>query len=168
MANFEIMQHVSNIDSSIFSDDSELTILNESTSKFMQQYINDLKNKNTHEYVLTVIRDDKEIQTAIAFGNAKEAIQGYEKYQDYGFAKNNLTVTLYEPNGIIHSKNFKRNQAGDPTFVRKNYYDTIELLKSIRDKTTPEVYDELVSGFANIFTEDNWRFNPDRFLEDLK
>lgn len=56
----------------------------------------------------------------------------------------------------------------DSIFVRKNYYDTVNLLQSIRPMISPEVYNALIHGFANIFSEDNPRFNPDRFLEDLK
>ncbi len=61
-----------------------------------------------------------------------------------------------------------RNIAGDSLFVEKNYHDTINLFISIRPMISPEVYNAMVHGFANIFSEDNPRFDADRFLEDLK
>lgn len=145
------------------------SVLRQENDDLMQSYLEEVKRRTTDRYMITVARDgETPVRSILFFDNPIQAVEGYNKYQDHGFAKEYLTVTLYAPLGTIHKKVLKRNIAGDPTFVRQNYYDTINLLKSIRPKVSPEVYDELVSGFANIFNEDNWRFNPDRFLEDLK
>jgi hypothetical protein len=142
---------------------------NPKTHEVYLQHLEDIKQNRTRSYMLSIFRDDEDLARSILFfDNPIDAVAGYNKYQDYGFAKYRLTVNLHSPHGAKDTKVFVRNQAGDPTFVRKNYYDTINLLKSIRAKITPEAYEELVSGFASIFTEDNWRFSPDRFLKDLK
>ena len=147
----------------------EMGIPNEDTHNRVLEHFEEMKRRSTNRYLITTLRDNEPyVRSALFFDNPIDAVEGYNKYQDHGFAKESLTVTLYDPFGTIHKKVLRRNIAGDPTFVKKNYYDTVNLLKSIRPKISPEAYDELVSGFADIFNEDNWRFNPDRFLEDLK
>jgi hypothetical protein len=131
-------------------------------------YLDEVSRKQSNRYMLTISRDGEMPERSILFfDNPIDAVEGYNKYQDHGFAKNFLTVILYDPSGGKQVKILKRNLAGDPTFVRQNYYDTINLLKSIKNKISEEAYIELINGFAKIFNEDNWRFNPDRFLTDL-
>jgi hypothetical protein len=147
----------------------DLGVVNVATNNRVLEHLEEIKRRSSNRYLITTLRDNEEyVRSALFFDNPIDAVEGYNRYQDHGFAKESLTVTLYDPFGTIHKKVLRRNIAGDATFVRKNYYDTTNLLKSIRPKVSPEVYEELVSGFANIFNEDNWRFNPDRFLEDLK
>jgi hypothetical protein len=89
-------------------------------------------------------------------------------YQDAGFAKEYLTVSLYEPSGKINTKVLKRNHAGDPSFVRQNYIDTVEALHSVKDKLNKEDYEDLCIKIVTSFAKDNWRFSADRFLKQLE
>jgi hypothetical protein len=153
----------------VINPKEELGVVNVATNNRVLEHLEDIKRRSTNQYLITTHRDDEEyVRSALFFTNPIDAVEGYKKYQDHGFAKDSLTVTLYDPFGTIHKKVLTRNRAGDATFVRQNYYETVDLLLSIRSKVSPEVYEELISGFAKIFNEDNWRFNPDRFLEDLK
>ena len=89
-------------------------------------------------------------------------------YQDAGFAKQYLTVSLYEPSGKINTKILKRNQAGDPSFVRQNYIDTVDALYKVKDKLEKKDYEDLCIKIVTSFGKDNWRFDVDRFLKQLE
>ena len=62
----------------------------------------------------------------------------------------------------------KRNHAGDPSFVRQNYIDTVEALHSVKDKLSKEDYEEMCIKIVTSFAKDNWRFSADRFLKQLE
>ena len=101
--------------------------LRPSHEDIVNDYINNSKQGKVGHYMITVARDgESPVRSIISFDNEKQANEGYEMYQDAGFAKEYLTVSLYEPSGRINTKVLKRNHAGDPSFVRQNYIDTVE------------------------------------------
>jgi len=135
----------------------------------VNDYIKNSSVGNVGHYMITVSRDgESPVRSIISFDNQKQAIEGYEMYQDAGFAKEYLTVSLYEPSGKINTKVLKRNHAGDPSFVRQNYIDTVEALHAIKDKLSKEDYEELCIKIVTSFAKDNWRFSADRFLKQLE
>jgi len=135
----------------------------------VNEYIKNSSVGNVSHYMITVSRDgESPVRSIISFDNQKQAIEGYEMYQDAGFAKEYLTVSLYEPSGKINTKVLKRNHAGDPSFVRQNYIDTVEALHAIKDKLSKEDYEELCIKIVTSFAKDNWRFSADRFLKQLE
>jgi hypothetical protein len=89
-------------------------------------------------------------------------------YQDAGFAKDYLTVSLYQPSGNILTKVLRRNHAGDPSFVRQNYIDTVEALHSLKDKLEKKDYEDVCIKIVASFAKDNWRFSAERFLKQLE
>lgn len=130
-------------------------------------YINEVANKKSTLYMLTISRDgESPARSIIYYSNAIEAAEAYNKYTDWGFAKNYLTVRLYEPNGIINEKILKRNQAGECTFVRQDYIEAEKILFKYRNYIEKEKYEELVKDFMILFSKDNWRFDPNRFLKE--
>lgn len=134
----------------------------------VDQYIEDVKNNNASAYMLTIARDGEQpVRTIIFYTNAIEAAEAYNKYTDWGFAKNFLTVRLYEPNGVVNEKVLKRNQAGECTFIRKDYYDIQKILFETKNYIDKNIYDKLCISIMAVFAKDNWRFNPERFLKDL-
>lgn len=138
-------------------------------SDVVSEYLNSVKQKNANAYMLTISRDgESPVRTIIFYNTAIEAAEAYNMYNDWGFAKQYLTVTLYEPNGVVNQKVFKRNQAGDPTFLRQNYYDFSNILKTLKPYLEKEVYEDACVKAATSFAKDNWRFDPDRFLNDLQ
>lgn len=132
------------------------------------KYISDAKEGKISHYIITVARDGEyPVRSIISFDNVVDAVAGYEMYKDAGFAKNYLTVSLYEPSGKINTKVLKRNQAGDPSFVRQNYIDVVNALREIKGKLNKDDYNNLCIKIMTSFGKDNWRFNPERFLKDL-
>lgn len=134
----------------------------------INDYIKNAKEGKVSHYIITVSRDgESPIRSIISYDNVVDAVAGYEMYKDAGFAKNYLTVSLYEPSGKINTKVLKRNQAGDPSFVRQNYIDVTNALHKVKDKMNKEDYEKLCVSIMTSFGRDNWRFNPERFLENL-
>jgi len=135
----------------------------------VNSYIKNSKEGKVSHYMITVARDgETPARSIISFSTVEEAVDGYRMYQDAGFAKNYLTVCLYEPNGKINTKVLKRNQAGDPSFVRQNYIDTINALYQIKDKLSKKDYEDLCIKIVTSFGKDNWRFNVERSLKQLE
>ena len=134
----------------------------------VSDYINEVNNKTATSYMLTIARDgESPVRTIIFYDNSLEAAEAYNKYTDWGFARNYLTVNLYEPTGRINQKVLKRSQAGECTFVRQDYIDVENILLSFKDKIDKEIYDDLVFKIMAVFAKDSWRFNPERFLSIL-
>jgi hypothetical protein len=134
----------------------------------VEEYCESVKNKTADSYMLTIARDgESPVRTIIFFQNAIEAAEAYNKYFDWGFARNYLTVTLYEPSGKINEKILKRNQAGESTFIRQDYIDIENILLNFKDKIETSVYDDLGFKIMTVFAKDSWRFDPERFLEIL-
>lgn len=135
----------------------------------VNEYIKNSKEGKVSHYIITVSRDgESPVRSIISFDNLTQALEGYEMYQDAGFAKDYLTVSMYEPSGKINTKVLKRNHAGDPSFVRQNYIDTVEALHNVKDKLNKEDYETLCLKIVESFAKDNWRFNPERFLKQLE
>jgi len=134
----------------------------------VDKYIEDVKNNKNSSYMLTIARDGEEpVRTIIFYTNAIEAAEAYNKYTDWGFARNFLTVRLYEPNGVVNEKILKRNQAGECTFIRQDYIDMQNSLLKVKDSINKDVYDSLCIEIMTIFAKDSWRFDPERFLKNL-
>jgi len=73
---------------------------------------------NPH-YMITISRDGESPARSIYhFPNAIEAVENYNKYTDWGFAKNYLTVTLYGPGGKLSEKVLKRPLGGSRDNIR--------------------------------------------------
>ena len=128
-------------------------------SDMVLQYLDSVKNKTANSYMLTIARDGESPVRTIIF---------YGKYFDWGFAKQYLTVTLYEPSGKVHQKVLTRNQAGECTFVRQDYVDIENILLSFKDNIEKDIYDDLAFKIMKVFAKDSWRFDPERFLSVLK
>jgi hypothetical protein len=135
----------------------------------VNEYINNSNQGKVNHYMITVSRDgESPVRSIISFDNVEQALEGYEMYQDAGFAKDYLTVSMYEPSGKINTKVLKRNHAGDPSFVRQNYIDTVEALHSLKDKLDKKDYEDVCIKIVTSFAKDNWRFSADRFLNQLE
>jgi hypothetical protein len=138
-------------------------------AKIIEEYIKNAKANTIRHYLITVARDGEEIPSSlISFDTEKEALEGYEMYQDAGFAKHQTEVSLYEPSGKINTKILKRNHAGDPSFVRQNYIDTANALHKVKDKLSKNDYEDLCVEILTSFARDNWRFDVKRFLKQLE
>ena len=143
--------------------------LNTTHEDIVNKYIEDAKEGRVSHYMITVARDgESPVRSIISFDSIDQAFKGYAMYEDAGFAKDYLTVSLYQPSGIVTTKVLKRNHAGDPSFVRQNYIDTVEALHSVKDKLSKEDYEEMCIKIVTSFAKDNWRFNADRFLKQLE
>ena len=141
--------------------------LKPSHKTLIDEYVMSVVNKTQTSYMLTIARDGEDpARTIIYYANAIEAAEAYNKYTDWGFAKNYLTVRLYEPNGIVNQKVLKRNQAGECTFVRQDYVEAQKILLKVKGHLSLEVYTQLVKDFTTLFAKDSWRFDPDRFLQN--
>ena len=142
--------------------------LNPNHKTLVDEYINSVNEKTQNVYMLTVARDGEQpARSILYYSNAIDASYAYNKYTDWGFAKNFLTVTLYEPSGVINQKILKRDHAGECTFVRKDYYDIQKILFELKNDIDKKIYDKLCIDIMTVFAKDNWRFNPERFLNDL-
>lgn len=123
------------------------------------------KQNPNGQYMLTTSRDGEYPERAVyLWANALDAVNGYNEYQDWGFAKHFLTVTLYEPSGKVHTKVLKRPPAGECVFFREQYSLAAESILKIKGKLDEDSYSELVKDFAKIFSLDSWRFDSERFF----
>ena len=118
-------------------------------------------------YMLTIARDGEAVRSIYFYGDAIDAAKGYEAYQDWGFAKEFLTVELHEPTGRVHSKVLRRPRGGECVFHREQYRQITEILGNVADKIEREEYNYLVIELAKLFSRDNQRFNEERFLENV-
>lgn len=145
-----------------------MTELRPEHNDIVNQYIEDCKQHKINHYMLTIARDgETPVRSILFYQDVQDAVIGYQAYQDAGFAKEYLTVSLYEPSGKINTKIIKRNQAGDPSFVRQNYIDITNALYEIKEKINKEDYERLCLKIMKSLGRDNWRFNPERFLKNL-
>lgn len=111
-------------------------------------------------YMLTATRDNDDDCAIYFYDNAVEAVDAYNRYVDWGFSKNFLTIRLYEPTGKINQKVLKRLTGGDCTFVREDYHRSAEILAGLEDGPKK---DEAIRDFALLFSKDNIRFDIERF-----
>lgn len=123
------------------------------------------KENPENNYMLTIARDGETPERSVyIFNNCLDAVNGYNSYTDWGFAKEYLTVSLYEPNGNVFTKILKRPPAGECVFVREQYYKIAKILLSIKGQLEEDSYAKLIKEIAKIFSMDNWRFDPVRFF----
>jgi hypothetical protein len=135
----------------------------------VNNYIEAAAERKALGYMVTTSRDGEyPARSIFYYDSIHDAVDGYNMYQDAGFAKNYLTVSLYEPCGNVSSKVLKRNQAGDPSFVRQNYVDVTNALYLVKDKLNKEDYEKLCVDIVTSFAKDNWRFDAQRFLNKLE
>jgi hypothetical protein len=130
-------------------------------SEFVEQ------NKNIRaSYMLTIARDgESPVRSIYHFDNAIDAAQAYGRYTDWGFAKDFLTVSLYEPGGKNTTKVLKRPKAGECVFVKADYVEAEKILLSTKEHLPEENYTNLIKGFAGLFSRDNIRFDVSRFFK---
>jgi len=128
------------------------------------------QNKNIRAaYMLTIARDgESPVRSIYHFENAIDAAQGYNRYTDWGFAKEFLTVSLYEPGGKITTKVLKRPKAGECVFVKADYIKAENILLSVKEDLPQESYTNLIKEFAGLFSRDNIRFDVSRFFKATK
>lgn len=139
--------------------------LNLNNRKIVQDYLQEIQNKNNSNYMITVARDGEDpVRSVIFYDNAIDAVKVYESYEDWGFAKDFLTVTLYEPNSKIHQKILKRPPGIEAVFMRKQYIEMSTILLEAKPFILEKTYQKLVSDIAQLFSVDNKRFDSQRFF----
>lgn len=142
--------------------------LNPENEKILNDYISGVSEKRVYHYIISISRDGEyPPRSIISYDNAIDAVRVYDSYKDWGFAKNFLTVTLYEPSGKISEKVIKRPPGIDPVFMRSTYIEISNILKKVKDYLSIEIYEELVLEIAKIFARDNQRFDSERFFINL-
>lgn len=135
--------------------------------------VNDFKSqvaqKTATAYMLTIARDgESPVRSIYFYDNAIDAATGYDAYQDWGFAKEFLTVALHEPTGRVHEKVLRRPRGGECVFVRDDYTQATSIFTRVKDSLDEEVYNYLVFEFAKLFSKDNQRFDYERFLTNTE
>jgi hypothetical protein len=142
--------------------------LNMGNEARVSDYLNNA-SLNNYSFMLTIARDGEYPERSIYyFNDAITASEAYGRYKDWGFAKDYLTVRLYEPNGKINEKVLRRPPAGECTFVKADYIKAESILLSFMDKMDFLVYQDLVNEFAKLFSQDNIRFDHVRFFKATK
>jgi hypothetical protein len=136
--------------------------LNPENERILKDYIKGVQEKNVNHYIISISRDgENPPRSIISYDNAIDAVRVYDSYLDWGFAKNYLKVTLYEPSGRVSEKIIKRPPGIDPVFMRSVYIEVSDVLKDIR------IYEELALQIGRIFSKDNQRFDSERFFKNL-
>ena len=142
--------------------------LNQHHVDMVQEFKDRVAAGEGDSYMLTIARDGESPARSIYFyGDAVEAARGYDAYTDWGFAKEYLTVELYEPTGRVHSKVLRRPRGGECVFHREQYHQITEILSNMSEKMSQEDYNYLTLELAKLFSRDNQRFDEKRFLENL-
>jgi len=143
--------------------------LNSTNKKAVDEYLKRIEEKQSVGFMLTVARDGEDpVRSVVFYDSALDAVKVYNSYIDWGFAKNFLTVTLYEPTGKIHQKILKREPGYEASFMRKNYLEIADILFQYKNKIKEETFEELVKNISRIFAKDNVRFDQERFLNNCK
>jgi hypothetical protein len=139
--------------------------LNNSHVDMVENFKQQVQLKTADAYMLTIARDgESPVRSIYFYDNAIDASAGYEAYSDWGFAKDFLTVTLYEPTGRVHEKILKRPRGGECTFVRDDYIEATAIFTSAKESIPEASYNQIVFEFAKLFSKDNQRFDHERFL----
>lgn len=130
-------------------------------------------NGQFDRYMLTVARDGEWPPRSIReFNSAVDAVDVYNSYKDWGFAKEYLTVCLYEPGGKITEKVLRRVHIGgvngDCTFLKEDYIKAASILLSYKSKMEYSDYQKMIKSFAELFSKDNIRFDVTRFFAATK
>lgn len=142
--------------------------LNPTNADMVQEFKSRVSAGRGDSYMLTVARDgESPVRSIYFYDNAVDAGKGYEAYQDWGFAKDFLTVELHEPTGRVHSKILRRPRGGECAFERVQYYKAAEILNAAKPKIEEETFNYLAFEFGKLFSKDNQRFQVERFLTEL-
>jgi hypothetical protein len=141
--------------------------LNNLHVEMVHEFKQQVQQKTTEAYMLTIARDGEfPVRSIYFYDNAIDASSGYEAYSDWGFSKNFLTVTLYEPTGRVHEKILRRPMGGECVFVREDYVKLSKIYTDIKDSISQDGYNYLVLESARLLSKDNQRFDPKRFFLD--
>jgi exopolysaccharide biosynthesis predicted pyruvyltransferase EpsI len=141
--------------------------LNNSHTDMVEKFKQQVQQKTTDAYMLTIARDgESPVRSIYFYDNAIDASSGYEAYSDWGFSKNFLTVTLYEPTGKVHEKILSRPMGGECVFIREDYTKLSKIYADIKDGMDQDRYNHLVLESAKLLSKDNQRFDPKRFFVD--
>lgn len=139
--------------------------LNNAHVDMVAEFKQQVQSKTADAYMLTIARDGEHpVRSIYFYDNAIDAATGYEAYTDWGFAKDFLTVALYEPNGRVHEKVLRRPRGGECTFVRDDYIEATMIFNQAKETMPVTAYNNLVFEFAKLFSKDNQRFDHERFL----
>jgi hypothetical protein len=139
--------------------------LNSSHLDMVEKFKQQVQLKTADAYMLTIARDgESPVRSIYFYDNAIDAATGYAAYTDWGFAKDFLTVTLYEPTGRVHEKILKRPRGGECVFIRDDYNKLSDIFNSIKDGITTDKYNYLVLESAKLLSKDNQRFDSERFF----
>jgi hypothetical protein len=126
---------------------------------------------STH-YMLTIARDGESPARSIYHYNSPiDVTEAYNKYTDWGFAKEYLTVTMYGPGGQLAQKVNRRSSGGtqgDCTFVREDYIKAEKIILKYKEHVEEDKYKSLVKDFAELFSRDNIRFDVSRFFKETE
>lgn len=140
-------------------------MLNHSNENIVNMFLDNVARGGETSYMLTISRDGEHpVRSIYFYDNAVHAVNGYNRYNDWGFAKDYLTVVLYEPTGRKHEKILERPKGGECVFVRKDYIDSANIIKDIKD---PDLKYDIARRFAQIFSKDNQRFDAGRFFDNV-
>jgi hypothetical protein len=140
--------------------------LRDFNSELIEMYKRENAAGNNQGYLVTIARDgESPVRSIYRYDNAVEAAAGYAAYTDWGFAKEYLTVELYEPSGRIHTKVLKRPRGGECVFVRQDYYDAADIIRKLKGEISDDAYMYLVNHFGKLFSKDNQRFDYERFVD---
>ena len=136
----------------------------------IQEWHNNRYNKEKNNTFMVAISRDGETppRSLYKFLSPIDAVNAYNKYQDWGFAKKFLTITLYMTNGEIEEKILHAPLAGECVFERHQYYIAARILSESKSSMTEESYEKLVKEFALLFSQDSYRFDPKRFFANCK
>jgi len=142
--------------------------LRQEHADIVEQFLTTTK-ANNYSFMLTIARDGESPARSIYnFSDALTASEAYNRYQDWGFAKDYLTVRLYEPNGKIQEKIIRRPPAGDCSFKRADYDKMSALILGLKNLLDQELYKNFVTDVALVFSQDNPRFDEQRFFDDTQ
>jgi hypothetical protein len=137
----------------------------------VDNFLKENLNGSTH-YMLTIARDGESPARSIYHYNSPiDVTDAYNKYTDWGFAKDYLTVTMYGPGGQLAQKVNRRSSGGsqgDCTFVREDYIKAEKIILKYKNEMAEESYTSLVKDFAGLFSRDNIRFNVSRFFKETE
>jgi hypothetical protein len=141
--------------------------LNNSHTDMVEKFKQQVQQKTADSYMLTIARDgESPVRSIYFYDNAIDASSGYEAYSDWGFAKDFLSVTLYEPNGKVHEKTLRRPMGGECVFIREDYVKLSKIYADIKEGIDENKYNYLVLESARLLSKDNQRFDPKRFFVD--
>ncbi len=132
-------------------------------------FLNENENLKETHYMLTIARDGESPERSIYHYNGPLGVaEAYDRYTDWGFAKEYLTVTIYGPGGKLAQKVLRRPSGGtqgDCTFVREDYVKAEGIILKYKNDMPKDKYTGLVKDFAKLFSRDNVRFNVSRFFK---